>query len=243
MEHERRPTGPYERFVKRPLDCLLAALALAVLSPVLGVTALLVRLRLGSPVLFTQLRPGRVDARTGRERIFRLYKFRTMTDARGADGALLPDAARLTPFGRRLRASSLDELPELFNILRGEMAVCGPRPQLVRDMVFMTPAERRRHAVRPGLTGLAQARGRNAISWEGKLAADLEYIGKITFLGDVRIVLQTALKVFRREGITEAGMATAADYGDALLAAGRVSRAEYEAKQAEARRLLGECER
>lgn len=230
-----KPYGPYERFVKRPLDACLAALALVCLSPVMGVTALLVRTKLGSPVVFSQERPGRIDPKTGEEKIFRLYKFRSMTDARDAEGNPLPDGERLTPFGRVLRSTSLDELPELWNILRGDMAVVGPRPQLVRDMVFMTPEQRGRHRVRPGLTGLAQIRGRNAISWEGKLGSDLEYVGRVTFLGDAGIVLRTVAKVFGRDGISAEGMATAEDYGDYLLRVGKVTGEEHERLVARAR--------
>lgn len=233
-----KPYGPYEKFIKRPLDCFLAVVAMAVLSPVLGITALLVKIKLGSPVIFTQMRPGMIDRKTGTEKIFKLYKFRTMTDERDAEGNLLPDEVRLTKFGKALRATSLDELPELANIALGHMGVCGPRPQLVKDMVFMTREQRERHTVRPGLTGLAQVSGRNAISWEGKLTADLQYIKKITFLGDCKIILQTIGKVFAKEGITEDGMATAADFGDYLLATGKVDKETYNEKQLEAKRLL-----
>ena len=232
--------GIYARYVKRPLDFLLSLCALLLLSPVLFIVALLVRVKLGSPVLFTQLRPGWIDPKTGRERIFRMMKFRSMTDVRDENGNLLPDEVRLTDFGKILRSTSLDELPELLNILKGDMALIGPRPQLVRDMVFMTAEQRRRHTVRPGLSGLAQVRGRNAISWEGKLSADLEYIEKITFWGDTKIILETIGKVFKREGVTEDGMATATDFGDYLLQSGQISREEYDSKQAEARRILEE---
>lgn len=234
----RAPKGLYERFGKRALDVLCSAAALVLLSPVLGATALLVRARLGSPVVFRQKRPGMVDPDTGQERIFELCKFRTMTDERDADGNLLPDDVRLTSFGRALRSTSLDELPELLNILKGDMSVIGPRPQLVRDMVFMTPEQRRRHTVRPGLSGLAQVKGRNAISWEGKLLADLEYIEEVSFAGDARIVLETVCKVLKREGISAEGMETAEDYGDCLLREGAVSAGRYEELQEEARNLL-----
>ena len=193
---------------------------------------------MGSPVVFKQQRPGLVDPKTGQERIFEMYKFRTMADKRDAEGNLLPDALRMTKFGEKVRSSSIDELLELVNIAKGDMAVIGPRPQLVRDMVFMTDEQRMRHTVRPGLSGLAQVRGRNAISWEGKLNTDLEYIDKITFFGDVKIVLQTVWKVFKREGITEEGMATATDFGDYLLETSKVSQEEYDKKQAEALQIL-----
>ncbi len=190
------PYGPYERILKRPIDALLSAVALVVLSPILLVTALLVRIKLGSPVLFTQERPGKD------ERIFKLYKFRTMTDARDENGALLPDEVRLTRFGALLRKSSLDELPELFNILRGDMAVVGPRPLLVSYLPYYTNQERHRHDVRPGLTGLAQVNGRNCLSWEEKFDWDLKYVKHITFLGDLRIILITIKKVFIKvEGV------------------------------------------
>ena len=156
MEH--KPYGPYERFVKRPLDCFLAICAFVVLSPVIGITALLVRVKLGSPVLFRQDRPGR------NEKVFKLFKFRTMTDQRNAQGSLLPDEVRLTSFGKRLRSTSLDELPELLNIIRGDMAIVGPRPLLVKYLPWYTQEQRKRHSVRPGLTGYAQAHGRNALN-------------------------------------------------------------------------------
>lgn len=217
--------GIYVRCVKRKLDILLSGTALVLLSPVLAVTALMVRRKLGSPVLFTQLRPGKG------ERIFKMYKFRTMTDERDADGNLLPDDVRLTEFGRFLRSTSLDELPELFNILKGDMSIVGPRPQLVRDMVFMTKEQRRRHRVAQGLTGLAQVNGRNNISWEEKLSYDQKYVRHITFLGDLRIVLRTVGNVLKKEDVNTDGMATAEDYGDYLLRTGQVDRKTYDRKQ------------
>lgn len=223
----------YRDYIKRFLDIVLSAGAIVVLSPVMAVTAVLVRVKLGSPVIFKQRRPGKD------EKIFEMYKFRSMTDARDENGELLPDEVRLTSFGKKLRASSLDELPELFNILKGDMSVVGPRPQLVRDMVFMTAEQRKRHSVRPGLTGLAQVSGRNAIDWEKKLAYDLEYLKRITFLGDVKIIWQTARKaLLSQEGITEEGMATAEDYGDYLLRMGKVSREEYGKNQEKTQKIL-----
>ena len=223
----------YRDYIKRFLDIVLSAGAIIVLSPVMAVTAVLVRVKLGSPVIFKQRRPGKD------ERVFEMYKFRSMTDARDENGELLPDEVRLTSFGKKLRASSLDELPELFNILKGDMSVVGPRPQLVRDMVFMTAEQRKRHSVRPGLTGLAQVSGRNAIDWEKKLAYDLEYLKRITFLGDVKIIWQTARKaLLSQEGITEEGMATAEDYGDYLLRMGKVSREEYGKNQEKTQKIL-----
>lgn len=178
MLHYRRPYGVYERYFKRPLDCVIAVGALIVFAPLLVIIAMLVKLKLGSPVIFAQMRPGLINHQTGKEKIFKLYKFRTMTDERNCEGELLPDEMRLTGFGAWLRSTSLDELPELFNILKGDMAIVGPRPQLVRDMVFMSKEQRERHTVRPGLTGLAQIRGRNTLSWGKKLYSDLEYIEK-----------------------------------------------------------------
>ena len=212
---------------------MLSLLLLVLFWWVLVIVAILVRAKLGSPVLFKQPRPGKD------EKIFRLCKFRTMTDERDAEGNLLPDDVRLTKFGKALRATSLDELPEVFNIIKGEMAIIGPRPQLVRDMVFMTPEQRRRHNVRPGLSGLAQVNGRNAIAWDDKLAYDLKYIERVTFPGDIAIFFKTIAKAFvKQEGITEDGMATAADYGDYLLAEGRVTLSEYNDKQRAAYNLL-----
>lgn len=188
--------GVYERFVKRPQDFCCALLAIICLSPVLAMTALFVRIKLGRPVLFSQERPGRDG------RVFRLYKFRTMTDARDMSGKLLSDSERLTPFGKKLRSTSLDELPELFNILKGDMAVVGPRPLLVRYLPLYSKRQARRHEVRPGLTGLAQVHGRNAVSWEDKFEWDVRYVDGVTFCGDWRIIFDTVRTVLRREGIT-----------------------------------------
>lgn len=222
MEH--KPYGPYEAYIKRPLDFCLSLGALIVLSPVMGVTAILVKTKLGSPVIFKQPRPGKD------EKIFNIYKFRTMTDERDENGNLLSDAERLTDFGRFLRSTSIDELPELFNIIRGEMAVIGPRPQLVKDMVFMTDEQRQRHSVRPGLSGLAQIRGRNDISWEMKLMFDKEYIDRITFVKDASIVLKTLLSTIKREGITDGNTVTSLDYGDYLLNSGVIDFEYYNAR-------------
>lgn len=233
--------GIYGRYVKRLLDILCAAAAMLVFCWLYAVIALLVRVKLGRPVIFRQERPGRIDPKTGRERIFRLYKFRSMTDERGADGELLPDGERLTPFGRFLRATSLDELPEAWNILRGDMSVVGPRPQLVRDMVFMTPEQRMRHTVRPGLSGLAQVNGRNDISWQTRLDWDLRYIESITFSGDCAIVLKTVRQTLCPPNDIVSRTDITPDYGDELLMTGRVTRREYDEKQAEARALLVSC--
>ena len=227
----------YKQFFKRFYDIICAILALTVFSWLYVLIAFLVRIKLGSPVLFTQVRPGK-KGKDGKEKLFKLYKFRSMTDDRDENGNLLPDDVRLTKFGAFLRSTSLDEIPEAVNILKGDMSVIGPRPQLVRDMVFMTDEQRHRHDVRPGLSGLAQVRGRNAISWEGKLSTDLEYVKCLSFFEDIKIIFQTILITIKREGITEQGMATAVDYGDSLLKEGRVSQEEYCVKQIEADEYL-----
>lgn len=185
----------YEKYIKRLMDMLLSGLALIVLSPVLLVTAILVRTKLGSPVIFCQERPGKD------ERIFRLYKFRSMTDEKDENGNLLPDEIRLTRFGRLLRSTSLDELPELWNIFRGDMSIVGPRPLLVSYLPYYTEEERHRHDVRPGLTGLAQVNGRNNLTWEQKFAYDVEYVNHLTFVNDVKIIFKTVLKVFARADV------------------------------------------
>ena len=187
--------GPYEKYIKRPLDCALAACALLLLSPVIGVIALLVRIKLGAPVIFHQRRPGR------NERVFNLCKFRTMTDARDEKGELLPDAKRLTKFGSILRQTSLDELPELVNILKGDMSFVGPRPLLVRYLPWYTEREKRRHEVRPGLTGLAQVSGRNYIGWDRRLDLDVQYVDRITFWGDLKILIKTVRNVLCRADV------------------------------------------
>lgn len=201
-----RPHGPYERFIKRPQDFMCALLASIVLSPVFLFTAVVVRLKLGSPILFTQERPG-MDGK-----IFRIYKFRTMSDGRDADGKLLPDEQRTTRFGQMLRATSLDELPELYNILRGEMAVVGPRPLLVKYLPRYNEHQARRHEVRPGITGLAQIHGRNAITWEEKFDWDVKYVDNVTFLGDWSIILHTIKTVIKREGINGEGSVTMPEF-------------------------------
>ncbi len=224
----------YEKHIKRIVDIVCASMALLVFGWLYLLVAWLVRVKLGSPIIFKQPRPGKD------EKVFNLYKFRTMTDEKDEEGNLLPDEVRLTKFGKVLRATSLDELPEAINILKGDMSIIGPRPQLVRDMVFMTDEQRKRHDVRPGLSGLAQVNGRNDIDWEDKLSWDLKYIKKITFFGDVKIIFQTVLKAFvKQEGITDGDMATAEDFGDYLLHSGKVSQEEYEEKQEEARMILG----
>ena len=205
-ELKHKPYGVYERFVKRPLDCFLSTGALIVFSPILAVTAFLVKTKLGSPVLFTQERPGKD------EKIFKLYKFRTMTDERDENGELLPDDVRLTKFGKALRATSLDELPELINIVKGDMAVVGPRPLLVRYLDRYNEHQKHRHDVRPGFTGLAQVHGRNAISWEDKFDWDVKYVGEVTFKGDVKVILDTVKTVVKRDGINSETSATMEEF-------------------------------
>ena len=233
-----REMGFYEKYVKRAIDVTCATGAIVVFSPIyLGVAAL-VRAKLGSPVLFTQDRPGLVGP-DGKETVFKMYKFRSMTDERDENGDLLPDEVRLTKFGKWLRNTSLDELPEAFNILNGTMSVIGPRPQLVRDMVFMSKEQRMRHTAKPGLSGLAQVNGRNAISWEDKMNWDLKYIKKVTFKDDLKIIFDTVKKAFiKQEGITQDDMATAEDLGDYLLRTEKVNQAEYECQQRKAKMIL-----
>ncbi len=189
------PYGPYEKFLKRPLDAFFATGALILLSPIWLMVAILVRMKLGSPVLFTQERPGRD------EKIFKLYKFRTMTDERDESGELKPDTIRLTSFGKILRGSSLDELPELINIIKGDMAIVGPRPLLIRYLPAYTTREKKRHEVRPGLSGLAQINGRNFVPWDERLAYDVKYVEHITFALDAHIIVQTIINVFRHKDI------------------------------------------
>jgi lipopolysaccharide/colanic/teichoic acid biosynthesis glycosyltransferase len=228
----QRKKGIYERFFKRPMDFILSLLAIVVLSPVLLIVAILVRVKLGSPIIFKQKRPGL------NEKIFTMYKFRSMTDETDENGELLPDKIRLTKFGKRLRSTSLDELPELFNILNGDMSIVGPRPLLVRDMVFMTHEQRLRHSIRPGLSGWAQVNGRNNVSWEEKLSLDLEYFGNVFFINDWKIVFMTVTKVFQKDDIYTEGMDTAEDLGDYLLRVGKVDNNKYITLQKEGRRLI-----
>ena len=196
----------YRHFFKRFFDIVLSACALVVLSPVLLVVAILVRVKLGSPVIFCQERPGKD------ERIFKMYKFRSMTDQRDENGELLPDEVRLTKFGKALRSTSLDELPELWNIFKGDMSIVGPRPLLVKYLPLYNEEQRHRHDVRPGLTGLAQVNGRNAITWEEKFSLDVQYVSNVTFLNDMKIIFATVGKVFRRDGIQGANAATMEEF-------------------------------
>lgn len=230
----------YAGFFKRMIDFMLSFAALIVLSPIFLVLMIVGAIAMGGNPFFTQLRPGKVDRKTGEERIFKLVKFRTMSNAKDKEGNLLPDVQRLNRYGRFLRSTSLDELPELWNILWGDMAIVGPRPQLVRDMMFMTTEQRKRHSVRPGLTGLAQVNGRNNITWEKKFEYDLEYIDSgITFIGDIKIILQTIGKVLKRSDTVREGTASDMDFGDWLMQEGKVDQETYDAKQAAAKDLLG----
>lgn len=206
MVSNHKPYGLYERIIKRPMDFMCALLALIVLSPIMLVVALLVRIKLGSPIIFAQERPGK------NEKIFKLYKFRSMNDKRDENGELLPDEVRLTSFGKKLRSTSLDELPELINILKGDMAVVGPRPLLVRYLERYDEHQARRHEVRPGFTGLAQVNGRNAISWEDKFDWDVKYVEKITFVGDWKIIFKTIGTVIKREGISGGETVTMSEF-------------------------------
>ncbi len=222
----------YEKYIKRSLDFICALIAILFLSPVMLVVAILVRIKLGSPIIFTQERPGR------NEKIFKMYKFRSMSNARDKNGNLLPDEKRLGNFGKSLRATSLDELPELFNILKGEMSIVGPRPLLVEDMVFMTAKQRRRYKVRQGLTGLAQVMGRNNITWEQKILYDLAYIDKISLMGDIKIILKTVKKVVGRSDIVREGTISDVDFGDYLLQKNIISKEIYLKKQKIAKKLI-----
>ena len=212
MEYKHKPYGPYEKYIKRPLDCFLATLAMIILSSIILITAILVRIKLGSPVLFSQERPGMIDPKTGKEKIFKLHKFRTMTDERNENGELLPDEVRLTSFGKILRSTSLDELPELLNIIKGDMAIVGPRPLLVKYLDRYTTEQRRRQEVRPGLTGLAMSTVRNSAGWDKKFELDVEYVDKVSFLLDLKIILWTVRIVMKREGINEPGEATNSEF-------------------------------
>ena len=201
-----RKKGIYEKYIKRPQDFLCALLALIVLSPVILILAVLVRTKLGSPILFTQDRPGLNG------KVFKLYKFRTMTSQTDENGNLLPDEVRLTSFGKKLRATSLDELPELINILKGDMSVVGPRPLLVQYLERYNEHQARRHEVRPGFTGYAQVNGRNSITWEEKFNLDVEYVDNVTFLGDWKIIFQTVGVVLKRDGVSSDTSATMEEF-------------------------------
>ena len=228
----------YAHFFKRLIDFLLSLIAILVLSPVLLILIIIGAIAMRGNPFFVQLRPGKINKKTGREKIFRLIKFRTMTNQRDKEGNLLPDEVRLVKYGKFLRSTSLDELPELFNILVGDMAIIGPRPQLVRDMVFMNETQRKRHTVRPGLSGLAQVSGRNNITWEKKFEYDLEYIEKMSFFFDIKIIFKTVGKVFKRSDTVREGTVSDMDFGDWLVLQEKVSKEEYDEKQKEAKELL-----
>lgn len=231
----------YEKYIKRMLDILFSLIIIVPFFWIYIFVYIIVAIKMGTPVIFKQPRPG-IKAGNGEEKIFNMYKFRTMTDARDKDGKLLPDNERLTGFGKMLRRTSLDEIPEIFNVLKGDMSFIGPRPFLVRDMVFMTPGQRMRHSVRPGITGLAQVNGRNAITWEKKIDYDLRYMERITLKGDVSILFKTVKKIFcRSESFEELDVTD--DFGDALLKEGKVSKERYDELQDYAVKLLEKCNR
>ena len=232
-----RRCGIYEKYIKRALDIFCSLMAIILFSWLYLIVAIIVRLKMGSPIIFKQPRPGLIDPKTGKEKIFDMYKFRTMTDERDSKGNLLPDEKRLTRWGKLLRSTSLDELPEAINILKGDMSVIGPRPQLVRDMVFMSDRQRARHTAKPGLSGLAQVMGRNAITWEEKFNWDIKYIKRISFLEDLKIVILTAKKVFgKSESSQELDITD--DYGDYLLKKGKITKAQYDRGLKEADKII-----
>ena len=227
----------YANCFKRLIDFTLSLLALIILLPLLAVLAVIGAIAMRGNPFFVQPRPGK-KGKDGMEKIFKLVKFRTMSNQKDKNGKLLPDEQRLNKYGKLLRSTSLDELPELWNILKGDMAIVGPRPQLVRDMVFMSAKQRKRHDVRPGLTGLAQVNGRNNITWEHKLSYDLQYVEHITFSGDVKLILQTVGKVLGRNDTVRDGTASDMDFGDWLMSEGTIDSAQYALGQKEAEQLL-----
>ena len=222
----------YENFFKRFIDFYLSFLGFIVLFPLLLILSIIGAIAMKGNPFFCQPRPGK------NEKVFKLIKFRTMSNAKDKDGNLLPDEVRLNSYGRFLRSTSLDELPSLLNIVCGDLAIVGPRPQLIRDMVFMTPVQRKRHSVRPGLTGLAQINGRNNITWEQKFEYDLCYIEKISFFEDLRIIFKTFEKVVKRTDIVREGTVSDMDFGDWLLLKNEVTKEEYDKKQREAKEIL-----
>ena len=222
----------YEKFFKRFIDFCLSFIGFIILFPLLLILSIIGAIAMKGNPFFCQPRPGK------NEKVFKLIKFRTMSNAKDKDGNLLPDEVRLNSYGQFLRSTSLDELPSLLNIVCGDLAIVGPRPQLIRDMVFMTPVQRKRHSVRPGLTGLAQVNGRNNITWEQKFEYDLCYIEKISFFKDLRIIFKTFEKVLRREDIVREGTVSDMDFGDWLLLKNEVTKEEYDKKQREAKEIL-----
>ncbi|MDY3846133.1 MAG: sugar transferase [Eubacteriales bacterium] len=229
----------YSGFIKRTLDLILSLTAIIVLLPLLLILTALGAVAMSGNPFFIQMRPGRTDKKTGNERIFRLIKFRTMSNRKDQYGSLLSDEERLNGYGKFLRSTSLDELPSLINILIGDMSIVWPRPQLVRDMIFMTDEQRRRHTVRPGLTGLAQVNGRNNITWEQKFDYDLQYIDRgITFIGDLKIILKTLIKVVKRSDVVREGTVSDMDYGDWLMLEGKIDKATYDENMAKAKELV-----
>ena len=229
----------YAKFFKRFFDFTLSLIAIIVLSPILLILMVVGAIAMGGNPFFVQPRPGK-KGKDGQEKIFKLIKFRTMDNRKDKNGNLLPDDVRLNKYGRVLRSTSLDELPELFNILKGDMSIVGPRPQLVRDMTFMSDEQRKRHDVRPGLTGYAQVNGRNNITWEQKFEYDLQYIDNgITLVNDLKIIFQTVGKVLKRSDTVREGTSSDMDFGDWLVMKGKVSQEEYEQRQIEAKAILG----
>lgn len=228
----------YRKFFKRIIDFTLALIAIIIFSPVLIILSIVGAIKMGGNPFFYQKRPGKINKRTGKEEIFFLIKFRTMSNKKDENGNLLPDSERLNSYGKWLRSTSLDELPSLFCILKGDLSIVGPRPFLVRDMVFMSDRVRQRHTVSPGLTGLAQVNGRNNITWEEKFEYDLKYIENISFVEDVKIIFLTFLKVVKRSDVVREGTESDIDYGDWLLMKEEISKKDYNLKQKEAKDML-----
>ena len=228
----------YKPFFKRFWDIFLSWLALTVFSPLFLILTIIGAIAMKGNPFFIQKRPGKISKKTGKEKIFSLIKFRTMSNAKDKDGNLLPDEIRLNKYGKFLRTTSLDEFPEALNIIKGEMSVIGPRPQLIRDLVFMNDEQRQRHNVRPGLSGLAQVKGRNNISWEQKFEYDLAYIKKMNIFYDIGIIFMTIGKMFKRSDVAREGTSSDIDFGDWLLQEGKVSQEEYNNKQLGAKSLL-----
>lgn len=229
----------YANFLKRVIDFMISLIAIIVLSPIFLILIIVGAIAMGGNPFFIQMRPGKINKKTGKEKIFKLLKFRTMSNKKDKEGNLLPDDVRLNKYGRVLRSTSLDELPELWNILKGDMSIVGPRPQLVRDMVFMTTEQRKRHMVRPGLTGYAQVNGRNNITWEQKIEYDLSYINNgITLVGDIKIIFKTVGKVLKRSDTVREGTVSDMDFGEWLMSEGKIDKETYDKKQDEAKSLL-----